>query len=128
MLNIHTPLRWFRDAIRRPSRSYRQNLENQRIGSESGSLKNDDESARFATEDGKENSEGETPPSRVLIFFRGICRATGIGFVVALVLAVVPAFDPDIAPFPDRLLHFIQSYGIPIASAILFWYGVRAAR
>jgi hypothetical protein len=64
---------------------------------------------------------------QMIIFFRGIARAAGIGLFVALILAAMPWFAPEIQPFQTRLIDFIQQYGIPICSALLVWYGLRAA-
>jgi hypothetical protein len=66
--------------------------------------------------------------NRMIVFFRGIARACAVGLFVALVLAAMPWFEPDIQPFQTRLIDFIQQYAIPICSALLIWYGLRAAR
>jgi hypothetical protein len=49
------------------------------------------------------------------------------GLLVAVILAAIPWFEPDVQPFQTRLVDFVQQYAIPICSALLIWYGVRAA-
>jgi hypothetical protein len=63
----------------------------------------------------------------MIAYFRGIARAGAIGLFIALVLALMPWFEPDIQPFQTRLIDFIQQYAIPVCSALLIWYGLRAA-
>ena len=63
---------------------------------------------------------------RIFVFFCGVARAAAIGLFIALILAVIPWFEPDIQPFQTRLVHFVQHYAIPICSALLVWNGLRA--
>jgi hypothetical protein len=126
MLNIYTPLRWFRLTIQRASRLNGEKPDTLPIGAESEKLNNDDPPRQSASEAENADPQKKAQPSRLVIFFHGVCRAMFIGLFVTLVLAMVPGFEPDIGPFQTRLLDFIQWYGIPISSGILVWYGIRA--
>jgi hypothetical protein len=119
MLNFHVPLGWFRAANRRSSRSYNEKSDARPTELETKDAEGEVSPGKFASGDGDQNSEAERQPSRVVIFFRGVCRATSIGMFVALLLAVAPGFEPNIGPFQARLLDFIQWYGIPVSSALL---------
>jgi hypothetical protein len=125
MLNIHIPIRSVRTAVRRYSRLYKA----RRNQSESFSQAKGKESmsADKGTPETEQQEKSGTGLDRMLIFFRGIARAGAIGLVAALVLALLPWFEPDIQPFQTRLIDFIQQYSIPICSALLIWYGLRAA-
>jgi hypothetical protein len=119
MLNIHTPLSWFRAAVRRRFHSESQKSSTPRNRSDKESPKDED-----PPENGNESPVRRS--SRIVIFFVGVLWAIAIGLFVSLLLAVVPSFEPDIGAFPDRLFNIIQAYGIPLTSAILIWFGYRA--
>jgi hypothetical protein len=119
MFNIHTPLSWFRAAVRRRAHSDSQ---------KSGTPTNRSEIEGSEYDNPPENAD-ESParqPSRIVIFLVGVFWAIAIGLFVSVLLAVVPVFEPDIGAFPDRLVKIIQAYGIPITTAILIWFGYRA--
>ena len=125
MLNIHTPIRSVRAAVQRYSQLYKA----RRNKSDSSSQAKGKEpiSADEGTEETGQQEKPGTGLDRMIAYFRGIARAGAIGLFVALVLALMPWFEPDIQPFQTRLIDFIQQYGIPVCSALLIWYGLRAA-
>ena len=120
MLNIHIPIRSVRSAVQRCSQLYKARSNkcealSQAKGKESMPA---DQSVRET----EPQERSETRLDRLIIFFRGIARAAGIGLFVALILAATPWFAPEIQPFQTRLVDFIQQYAIPICSALLIWY------
>jgi hypothetical protein len=125
MLNIHIPIRSVRTAVQRYSQLYKS----RKNKSESLSQPKDKDSmpADQGIQETEQKERFEIRLNRMIIFFRGIARAGAIGLFVALVLAVMPWFEPDIQPFQMRVIDFIQQYAIPICSALLIWYGLRAA-
>lgn len=125
MLNIHIPIRSVRAAVQRYSQLYRA----RRNKSDSSSQTKGKEpiSADGGTQETEQQEKSGTGLDRIIAYFRGIARAGAIGLFVALVLALMPWFEPDIQPFQTRLIDFIQQYGIPVCSALLIWYGLRAA-
>jgi threonine/homoserine/homoserine lactone efflux protein len=77
--------------------------------------------------DPNDNPEEELKPSWISIFFRGIFLAFLSGLFVSLVLALIPGFVPGDQPFQAKVTELIQTYGLPTSSAILVWWGLRAA-
>lgn len=127
MFKIDIPLRLLRATVNRYSQFYKGRpggLE-RAAQAESNDLIPGDQTANRENRQKKDVPEGG--PDRIYVFFCGIARAGGIGLLVALILAAIPWFAPDIQPFQTRLADFIQQYGIPICSALLIWFGVRAA-
>jgi hypothetical protein len=124
MLNIHIPIRSVRTAVQRYLQLYKSRRNksappSQAKGKDSmpaDQVIRETKQQRFATR-----------LDWMIIFFRGTARAGAIGLFVALVLALMPWFEPDIQPFQTRLIDFTQQYAIPICSALLIWYGLRAA-
>ena len=126
MLNIHIPIRSVRVALQRYSQLYKS----KRNKSEALSQARGKDSIP-ADQSTQEPERQEASGSRlewIFVFFCGIARAGAIGLFVAFALAATPWFCPDIQPFQTRLVNFIQEYAIPICTAVLIWYGVRAAR
>ena len=125
MLNIHIPIRSVRNAVQRYFRLYKS----KRSHSE-GSAQAKEKNSIRAAQDAQGTKQPETSRTRldwIFVFFRGIARAGAIGLFVALILALMPWFSPDIQGFQTRLVDFIQQYAIPVCSALLIWYGLRAA-
>lgn len=83
--------------------------------------------AESEDKDQNDNRDEELRPNWISIFFRGAFLAFLIGLFVSLVLALIPGFGPADQPFQTRLTQLIQTYGIPISSAILVWWGLRSA-
>jgi hypothetical protein len=125
MLNIRIPIRSVRTAVRRYSQLYKARRNKSEALSQAKS-KDSMAADKGPLETEQEEGSG-TLLDRMIIFFRGIARAASIGLFVALVLAAMPWFAPEIQPFQTRLVDFIQQYAIPICSALLIWYGLRAA-
>jgi hypothetical protein len=124
MLNIHIPIRSARSAAQRYSRLYKS----KRNKAES-SAQAEEKNSIPADQDAQTTKQPETSGTRlgwIFVFLRGIARAGAIGLFVALILALMPWFAPDIQGFQTRLVDFIQQYAIPICSALLIWYGLRA--
>ena len=125
MLNIHIPIRSVRAAVQRYSQLYKA----RRNKSDSSSQTRGKESISVdkGTQETGQQEKSWTGLDRMITYFRGIARAGAIGLFVALVLALMPWFEPEIQPFQTRLIDFIQQYAIPVCSALLIWYGLRAA-
>jgi hypothetical protein len=124
MLNIHIPIRSVRTAVQRYARLYKS----KRNKSES-SAEAKEKNPIPADQNAQATKQPETSGTRldwIFAFLRGIARAGAIGLFVALILALLPWFTPDIQGFQTRLVDFIQQYAIPICSASLVWYGLRA--
>jgi hypothetical protein len=125
MLNIRIPIRSVRTVVQRYSRLYKSKR-NKSDASAQAEDKNSilvDQGAEAA----KQPDVSGTRLDWIFVFFRGIARAGAVGLFVALVLTLIPWFAPDIQGFQTRLVDFIQQYAIPICSALLIWYGLRAA-
>jgi hypothetical protein len=124
MLNIHIPIRSVRTAVQRYSRLYKS-----KRNKAEGSTQTKEKNSIPADQDVQATKQQETSGTRldwIFVFLRGIARAGAIGLFVALMLALMPWFSPDIQGFQTRLIDFIQQYAIPICSALLIWYGLRA--
>lgn len=124
MLNIHVPIRSVRSAVQRYSRLYKSKR-NEAASSAQAKEKNSipaDQDAQTI----KQPAMSGTRLDWIFVFLRGIARAGAIGLFVALILALMPWFSPDIQGFETRLVDFVQQYAIPICSALLIWYGLRA--
>ena len=125
MLNIHIPIRSVRTAVQRYSQLYKAKRNKSEALSQAKGK--DSMPADKGIQETSQQEKSGTLLDQMIIFFRGIARAAGIGLFVALILAAMPWFAPEIQPFQTRLIDFIQQYGIPICSALLVWYGLRAA-
>src|SRR5690242_18790885 len=95
MLNIHIPIRSVRSAVQRYSRLYKRNkAESSAQAKEKNSIP--------ADQDAQIIKQPETSGTRldwIFVFLRGIARAGAIGLFVALILALMPWFSPDIQGF-----------------------------
>jgi hypothetical protein len=127
MLKIDIPLRFFRAALQRSSQFCKGRSEEAKRGAQSENHDPIQVDQIGVQEKRPERQPLEDRVDRIFVFFRGIARAGGIGLLVAVVLAAIPWFEPELQPFQTRLTDFIQQYAIPICSALLIWYGVRAA-
>ena len=105
MLNIHIPIRSVRTAVQRYSRLYKSKR-NKSEGSAQAKKKN----SLRADQDAQATKRQETYGTRlnwIFVFFRGIARAGAIGLFIALILALMPWFAPDIQGFQTRLVDFV---------------------
>lgn len=127
MLKIDIPVRLLRCTVQRCSQFYKG-----RPKGPDGAPQTENDDLIPADQTGIRNNRRQMPPAevgsdRIFVFFRGVARAGGIGLLVAVILAAMPWFEPDVQPFQTRLVDFVQQYAIPICSALLIWYGLRAA-
>jgi hypothetical protein len=127
MLNIHIPLRSLRSAVQRYAQFYKAGTDEPLAGSKTENQDSSPLDQPCFQENQPKAQPSESGFDRIFIFLCGVARAAAIGLFVALILAAIPWFEPDIQPFQTRLVQFVQQFAIPICSGLLIWYGVRAA-
>lgn len=127
MLNIHIPLRSIRTAVQRYSRLSKARTNQAESDCHADNKESTPLNQPSIQKDPPQTQRFETVLNWISVFFRGIARASAIALLITVMLAAIPWFTPEIQPFKTRLLQFIQQYGIPTCSAILIWYGARAA-